>query len=156
MQRTEAYDLSLFENRPSKKIPRMRVEQGGKLQTDRLMRRMRTVFGILILLALVTSYIHSQAIITELTTDLQQTQRQLVAAQSDHDYLSGLLDSKTSLKNVEEIATSRLGLMKVDKSQITYVTLERESVITRPGSGLQSWLETFSAGLLSIADYLNP
>lgn len=156
MQRTEAYDLSLFENRPSKKTTRMRVEKGGKLQADRLMRRVRTVFATLILLALVTSYIHSQAIITELTTDLQQTQRQLVAAQSDYDYLSGLLESKTSLKNVAEIATSQLGLMKVDKSQITYVTLERESVITLPESGLQRWLEAFSAGLLSIADYLNP
>lgn len=156
MQRMEAYDLSLFESRPGKKRPRVRVAPGGRLQAEQMMRRLRTVFATLILLALVTCYIYSQAIITELTTDIQQTQRQLVAAQSDYDYLSGLLDSKTSLKNVAEIATSQLGLMKVDKSQITYVTLERESVITLPESGLRQWLESFSAGLLSVADYLNP
>lgn len=151
-----AYDLSLFENRPSRKRTKVRVAPGGKLQTAQLMRRVRRVCIVLLLLALVTCYIYSQAIITELTTDLQRTQRQLVAAQSDYDYLSGLLDSKTSLKSVAEIATSQLGLMKLDKSQITYVTLEQESVITLPESGFRRWLEEFGAGLLSVADYLNP
>ena len=134
----------------------MRVAKGGAARNARLMQRVQAVFAVMILMMLVFCYLYSQAVITELTTDLQRTQRQLVAAQSEYDYLSGLMDSKTSLKNVAEIATSQLGLMKVDASQITYVTLEQESVITLPESGMRRWLDTIGAGLLSIADYLNP
>ncbi len=154
MQQT-AYDLSLFENR-QRKQPRVRVKQGGQLRTAQALRQVRIVSVTLLMIALISCYLYSQAVLTELTTDLQRTQRQLVAAQSDYDYLSGLMDSKTSLKSVAEIATSQLGLMKLDKSQITYVTLEQESVITRPESGIRRWLESFGAGLLSVADYLNP
>lgn len=154
MQQT-AYDLSLFENRQRKR-PRVRVKQGGQLRTAQALRQVRIVSVTLLMIALISCYLYSQAVLTELTTDLQRTQRQLVAAQSDYDYLSGLMDSKTSLKSVAEIATSQLGLMKLDKSQITYVTLEQESVITRPESGIRRWLESFGAGLLSVADYLNP
>lgn len=134
----------------------MRVKQGGQLRTAQALRQVRIVSVTLLMIALISCYLYSQAVLTELTTDLQRTQRQLVAAQSDYDYLSGLMDSKTSLKSVAEIATSQLGLMKLDKSQITYVTLEQESVITRPESGIRRWLESFGAGLLSVADYLNP
>lgn len=154
MQQT-AYDLSLFENR-QRKQPRVRVKQGGQLRTAQALRQVRIISVTLLMIALISCYLYSQAVLTELTTDLQRTQRQLVAAQSDYDYLSGLMDSKTSLKSVAEIATSQLGLMKLDKSQITYVTLEQESVITRPESGIRRWLESFGAGLLSVADYLNP
>ena len=150
-----AYDLSLFENR-QRKQPRVRVKQGGQLRTTQALRQVRIVSVTLLMIALISCYLYSQAVLTELTTDLQRTQRQLVAAQSDYDYLSGLMDSKTSLKSVAEIATSQLGLMKLDKSQITYVTLEQESVITLPESGIRRWLESFGAGLLSVADYLNP
>lgn len=150
-----AYDLSLFENR-QRKQPRVRVKQGGQLRTAQALRQVRIVSVTLLMIALISCYLYSQAVLTELTTDLQRTQRQLVAAQSDYDYLSGLMDSKTSLKSVAEIATSQLGLMKLDKSQITYVTLEQESVITLPESGIRRWLESFGAGMLSVADYLNP
>ena len=71
-------------------------------------------------MTLVCGLLYSQATLTELTGDIQATQRELVEAQSEYNYLSGVLDSKTGLKNVEEIATTQLGLMKLDRSQITY------------------------------------
>lgn len=153
---TTAYDLSLFESKNLPQKPRVRVAQGGALRTAQAMKNLRLFAGVTLLLMLVVCYLYSQAVITELTTDLQRTQRQLVAAQSEYDYLSSQMDSKTSLKNVAEIATGQLGLMKVDKSQITYVTLEQESVITLPESGIRRWLDMIGAGLLSAADYLNP
>lgn len=66
-----------------------------------------------------------------------------------------MLDSKTNLKNVEQIA-AQLGLMKLDKSQITYVTLENESTIQRPESGWQRVLDLLNNGFLRLMDHLDP
>ena len=56
---------------------------------------------------------------------------------------------------VDEIA-AKLGLMKIDPSQVTYITVEQESQITRPDSGLNKIARQIGEMALSILNYLNP
>ncbi len=156
-QRSEAYDLSVFENRSAQSAPRIRVQKGNNNQKlKQRLKQLRTVGVCVVLVSLICGLLYSQATLTELTTELQRTQRQLSMAHSEHDYLQSVMDGKTGVKNVEEIARSQLGLVKIDKSQITYATLEEESVITLPRSGLRKKLEELQGSMLSVMDYLNP
>ena len=106
-----------------------------------------------VVLALAISLLQSKATLTELTTDIQREQAQLVTEQSTYNYLNNELNSKTSMANVEEVA-NRLGLMKLDDSQITYVRLEESSSLIRKVSEVEKWSEFLYSGLLSLMDKL--
>ena len=157
MQQNAAYDLSVFENRSEQKQVHVEVRKGSNnRKVKQRLAVLRNAAVICVLLCLVCGFLSSQATLTELTTEMQRTQRQLTTAHSEYDYLASVMDSKTGVKNVEDLARSQLGLVKLDRSQITYATLEEESVITMPRSGLQHKLDRLQTDLLSVMDHLNP
>ena len=151
-----AYDLELFENRAQQPRAKVRAVRGKKRASRLNLQTVKTVAVAVVMAALVVGFLYSQATITELTVDIQNVQSELVSEQSTYNYLSGVLDSKTSLRNVEQIAAGELGLVKVDRSQVTYFSLESESVINRPETAAQKITEFLSTGLLSLMEYLNP
>ena len=151
-----AYDLELFENRAQRPRAKVRAVRGKKRASRLNLQTVKTVAVAVVMSALVVGFLYSQATITELTVDIQNVQSDLVSEQSTYNYLSGVLDSKTSLRNVEQIAAGELGLVKVDRSQVTYFSLESESVINRPETAAQKITEFLSTGLLSLMEYLNP
>lgn len=151
-----AYDLELFENRVQRPRAKVRAVRGRKKASRLNLQTVKTVAVAVVMAALVVGFLYSQATITELTVDIQNVQSDLVNEQSTYNYLSGVLDSKTSLRNVEQIAAGELGLVKVDRSQVTYFSLESESVINRPETAAQKITEFLSTGLLSLMEYLNP
>lgn len=151
-----AYDLELFENRAQRPRPKVRAVKGKKKAFRLNLQTVKTVALTVVMTALVVGFLYSQATITELTVDIQSVQSDLVSEQSTYNYLSGVLDSKTSLRNVEQVAAGELGLVKVDRSQVTYFSLESESVINRPETTAQKLTEFLSTSLLSLMEYLNP
>ena len=151
-----AYDLELFENRAQRPRAKVRAVRGRKKASRLNLQTVKTVAVAVVMAALVVGFLYSQATITELTVDIQSVQSDLVNEQSTYNYLSGVLDSKTSLRNVEQIAAGELGLVKVDRSQVPYFSLESESVINRPETAAQKITEFLSTGLLSLMEYLNP
>ena len=151
-----AYDLELFENRAQRPRAKVRAVRGRKKASRLNLQTVKTVAVAVVMAALVVGFLYSQATITELTVDIQNVQSDLVNEQSTYNYLSGVLDSKTSLRNVEQIAAGELGLVKVDRSQVTYFSLESESVINRPETAAQKITEFLRTGLLSLMEYLNP
>lgn len=151
-----AYDLELFENRAQRPRAKVRAVRGRKKASRLNLQTVKTVAVAVVMAALVVGFLYSQATITELTVDIQNVQSDLVSEQSTYNYLSGVLDSKTSLRSVEQIAAGELGLVKVDRSQVTYFSLESESVINRPETAAQKITEFLNTGLLSLMEYLNP
>ena len=151
-----AYDLELFENRAQRPRAKVRAVRGKKRASRLNLQTVKTTAVAVVMAALVVGFLYSQATITELTVDIQNVQSDLVSEQSTYNYLSGVLDSKTSLRSVEQIAAGELGLVKVDRSQVTYFSLESESVINRPETAAQKITEFLNTGLLSLMEYLNP
>lgn len=151
-----AYDLQMFENRKEQAAPRVRAVKGEKKPSRFNAQKAKWVAVTVLMVSLVCGFLYSQATITELTGQIQTTKKQLVSEQSNYTYLSGVLDSKTSLKNVEQIAVTQLGLVKLDKSQITYFSLEGNSAIRRPESKTKQITEFLTTGMLSLMDHLNP
>ncbi len=151
-----AYDLEIFEGRRQQRPPRVRAVKGKKPEAKVQHRRFAAAGLVVLMITLVCGLITSQARITELTGQIQSANQRLVNAQSEYNYLSGVLDSKTGQRNVEEIATTQLGLMKLDRSQITYFSLENDTAIRRPESAAERITEFLNTSVLSLADYLNP
>ena len=126
-----AYDLEMFENRAARPRAKVKAVRGKKKAPRLNLRAVKTVAAAVVMVALVVGFLYSQAVITELTVDIQDVQSQLVSEQSTYNYLSGVLDSKTSLRNVEQ----------ADRTQVTYFSLEGQSVIHRPPTAAQRLTE---------------
>jgi cell division protein FtsL len=159
----QAYDFSLFEQRrapapaPAPAAP-LRAVAGGKPRVSRLKSAAVSLWNLLactVFLALAILLIQSKVTLTELNTNVQRTRDQLTTAQSTNNYLNGQLSSRTNMENIEDIA-SRLGLMKVDESQITYIRLEDSGVLTTTESPVKKWTDVFHSGLLSLMETLDP
>lgn len=144
-----AYNFEAFEV-SEKPQPQLRAVKGGKHARRVRWAQTRMVFCGIIFVALVCGLLYSNVQKNELTTDIQTAQNALAEAMSENDYLRSELESTTGMRNVEELASGELGLMKVDNSQITYVNLESESVIVTAENGIQRFFSGLQAGLMRI------
>ena len=137
----------------SAKAPKLEVRRGDASRRAAA-RRQNMARGLLALtmLALVCAVIYSHVQLTELT----DAQAELTVANSWNSYWNNTLDSKTNLRTVEEAATTRLGMIKADPSQITYIKLDETSTVDRPASGLQKLAGMLHAGALSLVGSLDP
>ena len=85
----------------------------------------------------------------ELNDQIQDAKAQLVSAQSQYTYYNSTLNSKTNITSVEE-AASRLGLMKIDPSQITYIRLNESGALERQQSPVRQWTSFIYNGAVTI------
>ncbi len=152
-QTAHQYNFDRFEDHVQVTPSRRKRTRAGRYAAG--MRWMSKVAAAAVMLAMVCSLIYSQAQVTELTGDVQNTQADLENARSTYAYLSGQLDERSSLNNIEAQAAA-LGLVKMDRSQISYVTLQTESRIELPESEAEKLFEEMNTGMLSIFEYLVP
>lgn len=144
-----AYNFEQFEQ---PKVHReFRAVQGGKRASRmQALRRFRVTAASLILVGMVVTLLSCNARLTELTGEIQATQKELTTSQSTYDYLQGQLEGISTMKNVEEIAVDQLGMTKLDASQITYVTLENQNSIVCAENGFQRFFSGIQAAALSL------
>ena len=136
----------------------LRVAPGGKAALSPLRAMMQHGLQILalgVLVGLSVALLFSEARIVELSADIRTAKADLVSAQSQNDYYTTTLNVQSSLNSVEDVA-GRLGLMKIDDSQITYIRLDDRSVLTRRASAVEKWTDTLQAGVSSLLRTIEP
>lgn len=139
--------------------PEMRVVRGGKHGLNRARQFAAVALYVIaaaLLLGLIFSVVHSQARITELNGQINDTRTDLTAAQSEYDYLSTKMSDITSRASLQDVAEGQLGLVKADQSQITYIQLEEQSVIEKTGSDAGRVLVGIRNAALNLLDSFNP
>ena len=139
--------------------PEMRVVRGGKHGLNRARQFAAVALYVIaaaLLLGLIFSVVHSQARITELNGQINDTRTDLTAAQSEYDYLSPKMSDITSRASLQDVAEGQLGLVKADQSQITYIQLEEQSVIEKTGSDAGRVLVGIRTAALNLLDSFNP
>ena len=139
--------------------PRVKVIKGGRYGMSRARQAFSTAGMVLVIalfMGLLVSIVASQARITELSGEIDATRRELTTAQSYYDYLSSSMDSITNRTSVQDVAEGRLGLVKADPSQVTYIRLEDESVIEKGAGSTGKFLESIKAAALSLIDSFDP
>ena len=139
--------------------PEVRVVRGGKHGLNRARQFASValhVIAVALLLGMIFSVVHSQARITELTGQINDTRTDLTAAQSEYDYLSTKMSDITSRASLQDVAEGQLGLVKADQSQITYIQLEEQSIIEKTGSDAGRFLAGIRTAALNLLDSFNP
>ena len=139
--------------------PEMRVVRGGKHGLNRARQFAAVALHVIaaaLLLGLIFSVVHSQARITELNGQINDTRTDRTAARSEDDYLSTKMSDITSRASLQDVAEGQLGLVKADQSQITYIQLEEQSVIEKTGSDAGRVLVGIRTAALNLLDSFNP
>lgn len=139
--------------------PEVRVVRGGKHGLNRARQFAAVALYVIaaaLLLGLIFSVVHSQARITELNGQINDTRTDLTAAQSEYDYLSTKMSDITSRASLQDVAEGQLGLVKADQSQITYIQLEEQSVIEKTGSDAGRVLVGIRTAALNLLDSFDP
>ena len=139
--------------------PEMRVVRGGKHGLNRARQFAAVALHVIaaaLLLGLIFSVVHSQARITELNGQINDTRTGLTAAQSEYDYHSTKMSDITSRASLQDVAEGQLGLVKADQSQITSNQLEEQSIIEKTGSDAGRVLVGIRTAALNLLDSFNP
>ena len=139
--------------------PPVRVVRGGRYGLRRarqLARQAGAVLAGAVILLLMVAVVYSQAQVTRLSSEIDATKQELTNAQSTYDYLASQMSAITSNANVQQIAEGKLGLVRADNSQITYIRLQEETTVERAPSGASAFFADFSTAALSLLSSLAP
>lgn len=126
-----AYDLSYFETREKSKarpkvapeiavLPESRAKAGSVIKC---LLVAAVAFGLLF------SLISSKVKLSELNYAIIAGDNALSVAQAENYRLQSVLDSQITLKYVEDQAENVLGMKKVSRSQIDYISVNTENMI---------------------------
>ena len=155
-----AYDTNAVRRRRApqtqQKVP-LRVEKGGKRRLNPVQAAMQHILqlvSVALLVGFAVSLLWSEAQLVELNARIQKTKADLVSEQSQYTYYTSVLNSKTNITSVEEAAT-RLGLMKMDQSQLTYIRLDTGSVLVRKESAVHQWTDFLHDGAMTVLGVVN-
>ena len=150
-----AYDMNAVRRRRApqtrKNVP-LRVEKGGKRRLTPFQAAMQhaiQLISVALLTGFAISLLWSEAQLVELNSQIQSAKAELVSEQSQYTYYNSALNSKTNITSVEE-AASRLGLMKIDQSQITYIRLGESDTLERTQSAVRQWTDFIYNGAVNI------
>ena len=137
-----AAEIATNNHSGSSRTPRVRVVKGGRYglsKARQFARTAGTVLVIAIFFGLFASIVASQARITQLSGEIDDT-----------------MDQITNSTSVQQEAEDRLGLVKMDPSQVTYVRLEDESVIERAAGTADKFFAGIKTAALSLLGSFDP
>ena len=130
----------------------LRVEKGGKERLSprqAAVRHMMHLVEAALLVGFAISLLWSESQLVELNSKIQKAKTSLLSEQSQYTYYTSTLNSQTNITSVEE-AASRLGLMKIDQSQITYIRLGESDSLERTQSAVRQWTDFIYNGAVNI------
>ena len=178
---TEAYDLSLFEPQVVKqptplrgdaketleafeetakkqrseeeKKARSRAESARREKVAAQRRLVRAVSFITLALTCMTFLIMARAQTDELTRQIAAVEAQIRTAQSENVRLNTVMNSMVSIDRVETYAEEVLGMVKAQRSQITYIDMSKGDAVMLSGGKSESE-ETVAAKVKELFAYM--
>ena len=150
-----AYDRNAVRRRRAPQPQRkanLRVAKGGKRRLNPLQAAVHNAMNLVaaaLLVGFAISLLWSESQLVELNSKIQKAKTSLLSEQSQYTYYTSTLNSQTNITSVEE-AASRLGLMKIDQSQITYIRLGESDSLERTQSAVRQWTDFIYNGAVNI------
>lgn len=150
---TEAYDLSLFEERPAKIVKlktnkRLQKEQRRRNAIQSLLNTLATLCVAAIAITVIGTLIVSRVRLTEMDDQINTIKQELVVLQSEKIRLTDELARKTSTKSVEEYAYNTLGMQKLEPSQIEYIVSDNSDKAVVADDSKTNVLKTASTAIV--------
>lgn len=124
-----AYDLTKYEDVAPDDTPRIRLHRRRAENYGSVPKMIAlAVSAGLLMGAVIYGKVEAASIYADITT---QTKRVDMLA-SENARMRSELEEKTALKSVENYAETVLGMQKLDKSQVEYVSIANGSIINIP------------------------
>lgn len=128
-----AYDLSKYENAAPKltdgEKSKIVVRKAKPKPTASAPKILITAFMAVLVLSLVVYPKVQQATVM---SDINKLNDKVMILESENVRMQTAIESKSALKAVEDYAIDVLGMQKLDKSQIEYLSIENGNVIDIP------------------------
>lgn len=155
--RSEAYDLSLFEPKRQElpasgqknnviKLTQEQLDKSRRVKIQPL-HALATFLSMAVVVGIVGSVVYGQAQLNELTDQINTAQAELSEVQSTYTQLKMKSDSRLSLDTVEEYAKDTLGMRRISQEQVVCISLssgDKGEVLQEDGSVLGSlwnWIQ---------------
>ena len=123
------YNLEKFEETAPEKAPKIRVRRQRAENTGSAPKLIVTALAAgVLLLALIYGKVENTAIHSEIAAQTQYVNM----LESENVRMQSELEEKTALKSVESYAENVLGMQKLDKSQIEYVSISNGNIVDIP------------------------
>lgn len=128
-----AYDLSKYENA----APKLSDSEKSKIVVRKAKPRptasapkilITAVMAVLVLSLVVYPKVQQATVMS----DINKLNDQVMILESENVRMQTAIESKSALKAVEDYAVDVLGMQKLDKSQIEYLSIENGNVIDIP------------------------
>ncbi len=150
----QAYDLSRFETEEFKALRVVENKEAVQEKRRAALRWVERIVTCALVLALMASVLYSQTKKTALANEITGLESALVEERSVYDQLNYRLESDATLGNIEEYVSRELGMVKTDKSQVTYVTLSEENRVEAAQTGLEKYWSEMKARLDELMVYI--
>lgn len=148
-----AYDLSIFEPRQEarQQRPKLRLVKNRRPKAQPGVV-FKTVCIAAVMVTMVAFIIYNKVMLTELGADINRANANLTQLQSTNVRLATELESRSSLRTLEEYASAQMGMAKLDQSQIIYMDMSEGDRIEIQGKDKDS--EKFKETVTGIMEYL--
>lgn len=124
-----AYDLTKYEDVAPEKAPKIRIRRRRAENTGSVPSMIALAAAVGILLgAVIYGKVEEASIHAEITAQTKYVDM----LYSENARMRSELEEKTALKSVETYVEDVLGMQKLDKSQIEYVSISNGSVVDIP------------------------
>lgn len=156
---SEAYDLSLFEERSARSLevvkptPKVRKEQRKRHRRQSVLNLSVVLLVITAVCAVVAMMIFNRVRITEVNDQILKMQEELGILESEGIRLSGELAAEMSADKVEAYASEN-GMQKIDSSQMRYITVEEGDRLELADDGEKGFFESVAAGIADIFNWV--
>lgn len=89
----------------------------------------KSILYAAVMLSLFCGFIYTKSQINELYNEISSSKKKIELLTSENVRMQSELETKMSMKNVEDYAENMLGLTKLSKSQIVYMEVQADSVV---------------------------
>ncbi|MEG2769656.1 MAG: hypothetical protein RR902_02465 [Oscillospiraceae bacterium] len=151
-----AYNLNEFAQKPQQKLRVVENKDIKKLKVLKVLRNVKIVFLTSMILALAYFVLTSQSTITALSGEIAEKQDLLTEEKANYDFMTDKLGGNVDLEKVGKYAEQNLGMIKMDKTQVEYITMENENEIEVKKESVAGAVESISTGFMNIMEYLAP
>ena len=155
----EAYDFTLFEPKrqleaPQKKsniieLPQEKLEENRRAKNNPL-KILSGFMALLVMLGIVGTMVYGQVQLTELTDQLNKQTKTLNEQQNAYTQMKMKSDSQLSLETVENYATQKLGMKKIEQNQVVPIELSTGDKTQVMNNENQNQLESVWNALLEL------
>lgn len=135
-----------------------RVLKAKKQYKNNRKAKFKLVISILAVLIAGLAVVYRFALITQISYNINQSQKEYYDLRNQNSIIRVQVEQDTDLTSIKQVAETRLGMQKPDKSQIVYISVEKNDhtvVMNTKDEDTETDANIFTAFISKVAGLFN-